>query len=255
MDQDNAPQAVEPVKQSGFFSRLMGVYFSPGETFNEMAAAPNVLAPIILLLVLTMGTTLVFSTKVSMDQLTEQRTQEMVDSGRITQEQADQQKEQMKKIAPYMKVLTPVIAVITTLIMLFAIAGIIKLVSMMIGTENNYMPLVAVTTYSLLAISIITSIIFIVLIFIKPIEDFDWNNPMGSNVAALLSVIGMEKLPKFLKTFLSYIDVFFIWRLALLAIGTAAVSKKLKTSSAMLWASGVALIMALIHSAWSAIFG
>jgi hypothetical protein len=49
--------------------------------------------------------------------------------------------------------------------------------------------------------------------------------------------------------------VFYIWRVILLAIGYAAVSRKLKTSTAMLYTGVVALIVAIVGAAWGAMFG
>jgi hypothetical protein len=62
-------------------------------------------------------------------------------------------------------------------------------------------------------------------------------------------------LSKFVKGLLSYVDVFYIWKVALIAIGCAAVSHKLKPSSAMVYAGVVACVIALIGGAWAAMFG
>jgi hypothetical protein len=138
--------------------------------------------------------------------------------------------------------------------MTFAFAGLAKLVSAMMGIENKYMPLVSVMSYSMLAVSVVSTVIFMVLLFIKPLDEFDWQNPIGSNLAALLGALGVEGLPKFVKSLLSYVDVFYIWKVALIAIGGAAVSRKVKTSSAMVYAGFVAVIIALIGS-FFAMFG
>jgi hypothetical protein len=160
----------------------------------------------------------------------------------------------MRKLAPFFKFATPFFITVYSIILALILAGVAKLVSLMLATENNFKSLFAVAIYSVLAVSIISSILFIVLLFIKPIDDFDWENPLGSNLAALLPLIGMESTPGFLKTFLTYIDVFFIWKLILLAIGFAAVSKKLKTSTALTWVVIVALMIVLGHSSWAALF-
>jgi hypothetical protein len=125
----------------------------------------------------------------------------------------------------------------------------------MMGIENKYMPLVSVTTYTLLALSIVTTAIFAILLFIKPIDEFDWDNPIGSNLTALLTALGVDGLSKFVKVLLSFVDVFFIWKVALIAIGAAAVSRKLKTSSALVYAGLVASVIALIFATFGAVFG
>jgi len=238
-----------------FFSRLIGVYFSPGATFAEMAQAPRAIAPIIALTLLFIISGVLVSSRMPMDKLSEDRIQQQIASGQLTEERAEQQREGMRKIAPFMKFIIPISTAIWAVVSVFAFAGLAKLVSMMMGIENKYMPLVSVTTYTMLAVYIISTVIFAILLFIKPIDEFDWSNPVGSNLAALLAALGVGGLSKFVKGLLSYVDVFYIWKVALIAIGCAAVSHKLKPSSAMVYAGVVACVVALIGGAWAAMFG
>jgi hypothetical protein len=161
----------------------------------------------------------------------------------------------MKRFAPFMKFVIPIGAAVSAIVMVFAFAGLAKLVSMMMGIENKYMPLVSVTTYTLLALAIVTTAVFALLLFIKPLDEFDWDNPIGSNLAALLTALGVEGLPRFVTVLLSFVDVFYIWKVVLIAIGCAAVSQKLKTSSAIVYAGLVASVIALIFASFGAIFG
>jgi hypothetical protein len=238
-----------------FFSRLIGVYFSPGETFAEMARAPRAITAIIALTLLFVISSVLFTSRMPMDKISEDRIQQQIASGQLTEERAEQQREQMRKVAPYMKFIIPISAAIWGIVMVFAFAGLAKLVSMMMGIENKYMPLVSVTTYTMLAVYTVSTVIFAILLFIKPIDEFDWSNPVGSNLAALLAAFGVEGLSKFVKGLLSYVDLFYIWKVALIAIGCAAVSHKLKPSSAMVYAGVVACVIALIGGAWAAMFG
>jgi len=248
------PEGAEAAPRN-FLSRLIGVYYSPGETFAEMSHAPRALAPIIALTLLFVFSGVLAGIRVPMEKINEDRIQQQIASGRITEEQAERQREGFRKFAPFMKFIIPIGSAIWAVVMVFAFAGLAKLVSMIMGIENKYMPLVSVTTYTMLAVYIISTAIFMVLIFIKPIDEFDWNNPIGSNLAALLAALGVESLPKFVKALLSFVDVFYIWKVALIAIGCAAVSHKLKTSSAMVYAGFVACVIALLGGAWTAMFG
>ena len=248
------PESAEAAPRN-FFSRLIGVYFSPGETFAEMARAPRALAPIIALTLLFAISMVSVTSRMPMDRINEDRLQQQIASGRINEAQAEQQREGMRKIAPFMKFIIPIGTAIWAVVSVFAFAGLAKLVSMMMGIENKYMPLVSVTTYTMLAVYIVSTVIFVILLFIKPIDEFDWANPVGSNLAALLAAFGVEGLSKFVKGLLSYVDLFYIWKVALIAIGCAAVSHKLKPSSAMVYAGVVACVIALIGGAWAAMFG
>jgi hypothetical protein len=183
------PTSEEAAAPRNFFSRLIGVYFSPGETFVEMSKAPLALAPII----------------------------------------------------------------VPTL--LFGISSAF-LASRGVSWEKiAHMPLVSVTTYAMLAAYIVSTVILVILVFIKPVDDFDWTNPIGSNLAAMFTALGVEVLPNFVKGLLSYVDIFYIWTVALIAIGCAAVSHKLKTSTAKVRAGILACVLALIGGVFAALGG
>jgi hypothetical protein len=244
----------EPTPRS-FFNRLIGVYFSPGATFQEIGRAPRLLLPIIVSVVFTLGVTYLVVGKMPWEAIMEQQVQRQIDSGRVSPEQAEMQKEQMRKFAPITKAVTPFLAMAAAILLPLIFAGVAKLVSLMFVFENNFKSLFAVAIYSMLAVAIVYSILFIILLFIKPVDDFDWENPLSSNLAALLSLLGVGSMPRFLKTFFTYVDVFFVWRLILLAIGFAAVSKKLKTSTALTWVVAIALMVVLGISSWAAVFG
>lgn len=248
------PEPPAPTPQN-FFNRLIGVYFSPGETFQDIGRAPAIVLPIIVLVLLTIGVVFVVSQRISFEKVAIQRIDDGVAEGKISAEQAEQQKEGMKKFAPIFKLAIPFIAGIFVIVAALAIAGLAKLFSSMMGVDNKFLPLFGVTLYTMLAVSLVSSILLIILLYLKPADEIDPNNPMGSNLAALLSMAGMTSLPKFLKGLLTYVDVFYIWKVILLGIGYAAVSRKLKTSTAIVYASVGALIFALIGAAWTALFG
>ena len=248
------PEPPAPAPQN-FFSRLIGVYFSPGETFQDIGRTPSIVLPIIVLILLTIGVVFVVSQRISFEKVAVQRIDDGVAEGKFSAEQAEQQKEGIKKMAPFFKFVIPFIAGIFVIVAALAIAGLAKLVSSMVGVENKFLPLFGVTIYTMLAVSLISSVLLIILLYLKPADDIDPNNPLGSNLAALLSMAGVTSLPKFLKGLLTYVDVFYIWKVVLLGIGYAAVSRKLKTSTAIIYASVGALVFAVIGAAWSALFG
>jgi len=106
----------------------------------------------------------------------------------------------------------------------------------------------------MLAVGLIATILLVVLIHLKPVDEIDIRNPIGSNLTALLAVVGV-KLPKFLHYLFTYVDAFYIWRVILLGIGCAAVSRRMKASTGITYAAMVATIFAVLGAAWGAIFG
>ncbi len=249
----HTPEPVVPPKS--FINRLMGVYFSPGETFQEIGLAPKLALPIIALALLTMVATVVILQRIPMERASEERLEQMIAENKITEEQAEQQRDFMRKFGSVFKYVIPVAAAIFIVVMALAFAGVAKLISSMMGIENRYPPLLAVTVYSMLAVSLVGSLVAILLVYLQPVDEINIENPVATNLSAILPLLGIKGLPKFVSTFLSYVDVFFIWKVALLGIGYAAVSRKLKASTAIGYVTVVSVVLALIHSAWSAIFG
>lgn len=247
-EDNNAPQL-------NFINRLIGVYFSPGETFADVGRGAKVALPLIALIVLSVGSALLTTTKFPTDKLMYEQVDRMVEEGRLTPEQAEKQREQMAKLAPYTKMAAPLMAALFVIILTLAIAGVAKLVAMMMGVENGFAPLWSVTIYALLAVSIISSALFAVILFIKPIDEIDIRNPLGSNVAAILALFSVTGLPKFVSGLLSYFDIFYIWKLILLGIGYSAVSPRLKTSTAVSICGALGLLLAIVAAAWGALFG
>jgi hypothetical protein len=245
-----------------FWGRLLGVYFSPTETFSEMgvtlgrggARITGILLPLMALIILTAAATIVVVDRFPTEKLMSEQVDRMVEEGKLTPEQAEKQREQMAKFAPYTKIVAPIAAVFTVLLMSLIFAGVAKLISMVMGIENQFLPLWAVTIYTILAVSILSTALFLVIVFIKPADEIDMRNPIGSNLAAVISLLGVSGLPKFVETFLTYVDVFYIWKILLFGIGFSAVSVKLKASTSIVVCGVIGLLIAIIAAAWAAVF-
>jgi hypothetical protein len=96
----------------------------------------------------------------------------------------------------------------------------------------------------------------VIVLYLKPPEEIDINNLLGSNLAALLTVaVGKDGLPKFVMALARWVDVFGIWMLALLAIGYAAVTRNVKSSGFGIALGGIYLVLALIAASWATLTG
>ena len=88
------------------------------------------------------------------------------------------------------------------------------------GIENGFKKLFSVSLYTFLAVGIISSILFIVVLFLKSPDEIDIQNMVGSNLAALLTMLfGKDGLPKFVMKLARWVDIFALWMVALLSIG------------------------------------
>lgn len=230
------PEIVEESKPASFMSNLTGVYFSPGETFKGFNNGVSMLAPAIgLVLIGAVIGYLIFS-RVDFVQMITPTIEAAVEKGQIAKDQAPNMIAMQAKFAKYGSLVGGLIG---NLVFGLIIAGVFKLVSLVLSKENKFSSLLAVSWYTQLAVGIISSILFTVVLFIKG-SDFDIQNPMGSNLGAVLGMMfDKDALPKFVWSLAKSIDVFYIWMIALLSIGFAAVSRKMKTSTA----AGVLIVL------------
>src|SRR5262245_25847613 len=81
----------EPAPQN-FFSRLIGVWFSPGETFAEIGRAPRMLAPILALMIIGGAVGYLMIDRIGVRGFFSQGFEQRVASGRMSQEAADKQR-------------------------------------------------------------------------------------------------------------------------------------------------------------------
>lgn len=244
------------VAPKSFISRLMGVYFSPGETFKEIGLAPRVLMPILAMVIFGLIVTIVMLSKLDLAAMMSQQFSQAVSDGRMTQEQVAQQ---LPISIMVTKVIFFLIGAFGGLLMSLIVAGVFKLASMALGAENSFGQLFAVSVYSFLAVSIVSSIVFVILLFLKPADELTMNNlgeVVGSNLGALLTMaMGKDALPKFVIALAQRVDIFSIWIITLLSIGYAAVSRRLKTGTAAMTLGILYGIYALIAATASSIFG
>jgi len=247
------PEAVgESVEESGavrprnFFSRLGGVYFSPGEAFQEIGRSPNVGAVIIALAIIGAISGFWLGQKLGFGALFSQSVAE----GKMTLEQANQASALMSKLLP---VILPIGSAAGSLLVTLVMAAIFKLISLLISAENRFKAVFAVTAFTMIAVSIVQTILLVVVLSFKQAVDLSLANlssVVASSLGALLSgTLGDNALPKFVMKLADYVDIFRIWTVALLAIGYAAVSRKLKTTTVAAWIGGLYAVFALISAA------
>ena len=230
-----------------FFSRLLGVYFSPGETFKEIGQNPSFIVPLLVLMLVGGIGAYALINRLTVPKFFGQGLEQAVAKGQRTQEQADQQLEMMTKNATGIKAGFFGTGVIQWALIPLAIAGIFKLLSMVMGKENQYKPLFAVTVYAMLAIALLSTLVFLTTLYLKPVDEIDLQSLGTTNLGALLEMLlGKDGLPKFFMALARWIDIFVIWMITLLAIGYAAVTRKLKTSTAAFTLGGLYAAAALI---------
>lgn len=252
-----AVAATETAPQN-IFNRLVGVWFSPGETFAEIGRAPRVLIPMLILMVMGCLGGYLMVERIPLRTFFSPGFEQAVASGRMSQEEADRQLETMTTgpVGKFTKVSIPLIGLIQSPIIALILVGICKLITMLSAGDNRFKPIFSVSLYTLLAIGLISTVLLVVVLFLKSPEDLDPNNLIGSNLAALLTLaFGKDGLPKFIMSLARWVDLFAIWMITLLSIGYAAVSRGVKTSTMAMGLGGIYTLLALCAAAWTAFRG
>jgi hypothetical protein len=245
----------EALKPRSFFSRIGGVYASPRDAFGEIGRAPRVLVPMIILIIIGLLVGFYLVRNLDLESLIASRLESAMQQGSITQQQMDQQLAIMSKFAGVQLILG---SMISSLLLALVIAGYAKLVSVFSGAESRFKPLLSVTLYVLIAISVIQSGLTILIMQLKGPGEVDLAH-IGSVVASslgaiLTSIMGDNALPKFVIGLANAVDAFAIWKIVLLAIGYSVVSKRLKTGTAASWLVLGYAIYAVITAAVSSMF-
>src|SRR5215510_4994899 len=249
------PASVESAPQN-FFSRLIGVWFSPGETFAEIGRAPRVLIPILLLMILTGLSAYMLTERYGYENMVRKQMESVAKSGLVPEARVEEMTRQAMTPSAVTrgKIQGAVSPAIVTLVILLILAGLFKAFSAILGVKNTFKQIFSVTAYSYLAVGLISTLVFAASIYLKDPTEIDLLNPVGSNLGAILGLMGVN-LPKFVMGLASFIDVFSFWRLAILAIGYSAVSQKMKVGTAATFLVILYVIVALIGGAMASIFG
>jgi len=249
------PQPEPPAPQN-FFSRLIGVYFSPSDTFKEIGNAPRLLIPLLLLAVLGGFMNFIVTHRYGAENVARKQVEPMMRSMGVPEDKIEEAVQQTiaSSQTTWGKIKGPLSGAFGFIVMILIVAGVFKLFTLMMGTTNRFKPLLSVISFAYLAITLIQVILTTIIVYLKNPEDIDLFNPVSSNLGGLLTVAGVA-LPKFIGSLANFIDVFGIWRIVLLGIGCASVTHKMKPMTAAIPHIILYVIAALLLSVAASMMG
>jgi hypothetical protein len=229
-----AQEAPVPINHLG---RLFGVLFSPGKTFSEIVQRPSWLAPTVVLVVLSLVASILFVQRVDWREVISQQIEKSPQAAQLSAEQKEQRVEAGAKIAPIFGyvggLVAPVVILLLTCLVMWGAYSVLS------GVNPGFLTAFSISAHSFMT-ALVSTPIFLLVIFLKPRGTIDIENPVATNLAAFLP----EESSKWLMTLCKQFDIFTIWTLILLAIGFAAVNpKRLKTGKAI----GIALTVWLAY--------
>jgi hypothetical protein len=207
------------------FARLTGVFFSPGAAFADIAKRPRWWVPILVLGVLGIVSTYIFSQQVGFEIAIRAAMDRSPQALQIPPQQREQMINLQVGVAKYAAYGTVVFLTIAYAL----IAAVLKfLFDVILGADIGFKRMLAIVSYSSLPNFLVT-ILSIAVFFMKAPEDIDLQNPLAFNLAAYLP----DDSPGWLRGFGATMDLFSFWIIGLLGIGVSRASRKISTAKAI----------------------
>jgi hypothetical protein len=223
--------------------RLFGVFFEPGKVFADLAARPRWIAPILISMLIALALVYAISTHIGWEPTIRQT---LANNPQTADLPADQREKAIATGAKFASIFGWVGAILGGPVSVLLIAAVLTgLFNGLLGTELKFAQTFAITAYALLVRALLTALL-ILLVYLKPPEDFN------IQVSPFSPAAYMNRLetPKWLMSLAGSLDLFTIWALILLAIGFSVAAKKLSftkslTAIAVPWLIWVVGMMAL----------
>lgn len=209
--------------------RVVDTFIAPSKTFTDIIRNRSWWLPFILICIVIWGSAYAVDRTVGYVAVAQHETEKNARaSEQIQQLPPDQRAARYQmagKITRIISYCIPVLALIFIAIEALVLWGSFNFG---LGAKTTFSEMFAVIMYAGLP-RIFIAILNIILLFAGVnTENFDQRNPVGTNIGYFLT-----DAPNWLKTFGSFFDIFSIWSIVLLIIGTSIVARKTKGQAAM----------------------
>ena len=226
---DSTLPAPAPAAKNSF-QRIAGVFFAPAETFADIARKPDILVPLLVILVIGFASTFLAMPKLDWDAMIatqmdtfKQQRSNMSDSDLARTESM------MKKMLPFTKgmvAIGPALLIIGYLIIALIIWGACRLM----GGAGDFKQAFSATLYAHFPRVVLMIIGTVVVMMKGSVNPMLMQTIVKSSVAGLANIDMMEQPVLF--ALLGSLEIFQIWTIVLLIIGFAALSKLSKGKTA-----------------------
>ena len=234
MEEQTDTQEAQQTQEMGVVQRMVGVFFSPGETFasvNRLASHKDWLIPL-LLLILVGQVTLQFTMPLIKEMSITQVRKQMEKNENLSEEQREKAVQNIEKFVGISTRATVPFAVIA--FVLIGAAILLALSNLILGGEGTYKKILAVMSYSSL-VGIPGAIVGVPLMLAK--ESVKVQVGFGLLVPGSMS-------DSFLFHFLNNLNFFYIWQCGLISIGLGAVAG-IEVKKAAWWIFTLLVLLAL----------
>ena len=197
-----APVA-EPQAAISPVGRIIGVFFSPKATFEDIVRRPGWLLPVIILAFLGLAVAIGLNQKMNWREFMTQQIEKSPAASTMSAEQKEQRIEAGAKVAPISTYIfgvpAPLILVLVVVLVMWGAYNVLG------GVNVGYKTTLSIVSHAYVPV-ILGNLVFLIVLFLKAPGTIDLENPVATNLAA-----------------------FTLWVVALIGIGFAATNpKKLK---------------------------
>jgi hypothetical protein len=241
---DSTQPAPQPATKNAF-QRIAGVFFSPGETFADIARKPDILVPLLVIVILGYIGTVMIMPHLDWDAMISQQTDmvkkqnpnmsddDVARMGRIT-----------KSMGTVMGYIGPLLAIVGYLIIALVIWGACR----MMGGQGDFKQAFSATLYAHFPRAVFGIITAVVVMARGMVDPSTLATVVKSSPAFL---VDMKEQPV-LFALLGSIELFQIWTIILLIIGFAALTRLSKAKTAAIIVS-LWIIMLVVKLGFAAL--
>jgi hypothetical protein len=201
------------------FGRLIGVFFSPKSTLEDIAARPSWILPVALMTVLGLAVAFVMNQKIDWRDVAAKRIEESPRAANLSPEQKEQQIAMGAKISPGFAY---GFGLAWPILQALIVGAVLLLAYNVIGGANaRFATSMGIVSHAYFP-WILYSLFFIIVLYLKAPGTVDLDNPIATNVGAFLP----DSTPKAVMSLAKSIDIFSFWTMFLISIGFTAVNAK-----------------------------
>lgn len=230
--------------------RVVDTFVAPSKTFTDVLRSTSWWLPFLLILIVSAASAFAVDKKIGFEHVAEHAIQQNPKAAdQMAQLTPEQRATQMSIASVFTKDLTYAGGIV-----FLAIAALVALLmwaslNFGLGARTTFAQNFAVFFYAYLP-HVFLAVLNIIFIYSGVnTESFDINNPVGTNIGYY-----MTDAAPWVKTGLSFFDIFGLWTLALLVIGSAIIARKTKAQAAIV-VVGWWVIMVLVLTGLAAARG
>ncbi len=221
-----------PERQKGLspIERVVDAYVSPEQTFLDIRRNASWWLPFLIGVAISLAFTFAVDKQIGFDKVAEASINRSSQAQERLSGVPEAQREQaIHTIATTTRIISYAYPVVSLLVSLLAAAILMASFNLGLGAKVKYKEYFAVWFYAGLPLVLKFLLAAIAIFAGVSAEQFDIQNPVGTNIAWFLS----SDLPQWLRTLLTSADIFTIWTVILLIVGCATVARVKRSSAAV----------------------